>query len=42
VLGFVFVPLHEAGKRLTIRGEGRTSVFFSLFETLVKREINPR
>jgi uncharacterized protein YndB with AHSA1/START domain len=42
VLGFVFVRLHEASKRLTLRGEGRTSGVFSLFETLVKREINPR
>jgi hypothetical protein len=42
VLGFVFVPLDEAGKRHTVRGEGRTSGFFSLFEALVEREINPR
>jgi len=42
VLGFVFVPLHEAGTRLTARGEGRMSGFFSLFETSVGREINPR
>lgn len=42
VLGFVFVPLDEAGTRLTARGEGRMSGFFSPFETLVGREINPR
>jgi hypothetical protein len=42
VLGFVFVPLDEAGTRLTARAEGRMSGFFSLFEALVGREINPR
>jgi hypothetical protein len=42
VLGFVFLPLHEAGTRLTARAEGRTSGFFSPFETLVGCEINPR
>jgi hypothetical protein len=42
VLDSVFVPVDEAGTRLSARGEGRMSGFFSLFETLVGREINPR
>lgn len=41
-LDFGFVSLDEAGTRFTARGEGRMSGFFSLFETSVGREINPR